>query len=86
MLKDIDMKRLPFFFFFADVGFIFFAFIQSEARFAELGDVPRACRVKCFGHSGTSLRYISSKQVREVNVEPIKNELSSPNFFGFDEH
>ena len=84
MLKDIDMKRLPFFVCVCRCWLHFLCF-HPEARFAELGDVPRACRVKCFG-SGTSLRYISSKQVREVNVPPIKNELSSPNFFGFDEH
>ena len=45
--------------------------------------VPRACRAKRFGPR-TQLRHSSSNcpnKVREVKVRPIKNELSSPNFF-----
>ena len=59
-----------------------FQLIRRKVRWTRR-TVPRACRVKSFGPR-TQLRCSSSNcpnQVREVQVRPIKNELSSPNFF-----
>ena len=59
-------------------------FDQSDARFVELNEqFPEHVERSVLDpeHSLVAVCRTARHQVREVKVRPIKNELSSPNFF-----